>query len=42
MKKLWSGIKSIISNKAFTASSINKIKDENGNATSDPVKVSNK
>ena len=41
MKKLWSGIKSIISNKAFTASSINKIKDENGNATSDPVKVSN-
>ena len=41
MKKLWSGIKSNISNKAFTASSINKIKDENGNTTSDPVKVSN-
>ena len=41
MKKLWSGIKSIIFNKAFTASSINKIKDENGNTTSDPVKVSN-
>ena len=41
MKKLWSGIKSIISNKDFTASSINKIKDENGKRTSDPVKVFN-
>ena len=38
---MWSGIKSIISYKSFTSSSINKIKGNNGNATSDPSKMSN-
>ena len=35
MKKMWSGIKSIISHKSFTSSSINKIKGNDGNVTSD-------
>ena len=38
---MWSGIKSIISHKSFTSSSIKKIKDNNGNATSDPSEMSN-
>ena len=38
---MWSGIKSIISHKSFTSSSINKIKGNNGNATSDPSEMSN-
>ena len=41
MKKLWSSIKSIISHKSSTSSSINKIKDKDGNVTSDPSKMSN-
>ena len=41
MKKLWSGIKTIISHKSSTSSSINKIKDKDGNVTSDPFKMSN-
>ena len=41
MKKLWSGIKTIISHKSSTSSSINKIKDKDGNVTSDPSKMSN-
>ena len=41
MKKLWSGIKTIISHKSSTSSSINKIKGKNGNVTSDPSKMSN-
>ena len=41
MKKMCSGIKSIISHKSFTSSSINKIKGNNGNATSDPSEMSN-
>ena len=41
MKKLWSGIKSIISHKSSTSSSINKIKGKDGNVTSDPSKMSN-
>ena len=41
MKKLWSGIKIIISHKSSTSSSINKIKDRDGNVTSDPSKMSN-
>ena len=41
VKKLWSGIKSIISHKSFSSSSINKIKDKDGNVTSDPSKMSN-
>ena len=41
MKQLWSGIKSIISHKSSTSSSINKIKGKDGNVTSDPSKMSN-
>ena len=41
MKKLWAGIKTIISHKSSTSSSINKIKGKNGNVTSDPSKMSN-
>ena len=41
MKKLWSGIKTIISHKSSTSFSINKIKDKDGNVTSDPNKMSN-
>ena len=41
MKQLWWGIKTIISHKSFTSSSINKIKDKDGNVTSDPAKMSN-
>ena len=41
MKKLWSGIKTIISHKSSTSSSINKIKGKDGNVTSDPSKMSN-
>ena len=41
MKKLWSGIKTIISHKSSTSSSINKIKGKNGNVTSDPFEMSN-
>ena len=41
MKKLWSGIKTIISHKSYTSSSINKLKDKDGNVTSDPNKLSN-
>ena len=40
MKKLWSGIKSIIFHKSSNSSSINKIKDKDGNVTSDSCKVS--
>ena len=39
-KKLWSGIKTIISHKSSTSSSINKIKDPEGNVTSEPSKIS--
>ena len=39
MKKLWSGIKTIISQKSSTSSSINKIKDPEGNVTSEPSKI---
>ncbi len=41
MKKLWSGIKTIISQKSTTPSTINKIKDDFGNITSDPSDMSN-
>ena len=41
MKKLWSGIKAIISHKSSTSSTINKIKDMEGNVTSEPSKISN-
>ena len=41
MKKLWSGIKTIISHKSSTSSSINKIKDPEGNVTSEPSKILN-
>ena len=41
MKKLSSGIKTIISHKSSTSSSINKLKDKDGNVTSDPDKMSN-
>ena len=41
MKKLWSGIKTIISHKSSISSSINKIKDKEGNVTSEPGKISN-
>ena len=36
-----SGIKTIISHKSPTSSSINKIKGKDGNVTSDPAKISN-
>ena len=41
MKKLWSGIKTIISHKSSISSSINKLKDKDGNVTSDHNKMSN-
>ena len=41
MKKLWSGIKTIISHKSSNSFSINKIKDKDGSVTSDPCKISN-
>ena len=41
MKNLWSGIKTIISHKSSTSSSINKLKDKEGNVTSEPGRVSN-
>ena len=39
MKKLWSGIKTIVSRKSSTSSSINKIKDKEGNVKSEPRKI---
>ena len=41
MKKLWSGIKTIISHKSSSSSAINKIKDKDGSVTSDPSQMSN-
>ena len=41
MKKMWSGIKSIVSHKSFTSSSINKIKGNDGNVASEPSDMSN-
>ena len=41
MNKLWSAIKSIISNKSRTSSCITKIKNENGVLTSDPSEIPN-
>ena len=41
MKKLWSGIKTIISHKSSSSSAVNKIKDKAGNVTSDPCKITN-
>ena len=41
MKKLWSGIKTIISHKSSTSSLINKIKGKDGSVKSDPSKMSN-
>ena len=41
MKKMWSGIKSIVSHKSFTSSSINKIRGNDGNVTSEPSDMSN-
>ena len=41
MKKLWSGIKTIISHKSSSSSAINKIKDKDGRVTSDPSQMSN-
>ena len=41
MKKLWSGIKTIISHKSSSSSAINKIKDKDGSVTSDPCQMSN-
>ena len=40
MKKMWSGIKTIISHKSSKSSSINKIQGKDGNVTSDPSKMS--
>ena len=42
MKKVWSGIKTIISHKSSTmSSSVNKIKGKDGIVTSDPCRMSN-
>ena len=41
MNNLWSGINTIIFHKSSISSSINKIKDKEGNVTSEPGRVSN-
>ena len=42
MKKLWSGIKSVVSiRKSSNMNVINKLKDSNGNTTSDPSVIAN-
>ena len=41
MKKLWLGIKTIISHKNCSTTVISKIKDNNGNISSDPTEISN-
>ena len=41
IKKLWSGIKNIISHKNCSTSVIGQIKDKNGNISSDPAEISN-
>ena len=41
MKKLWTGIKSILANKYYIVFRIHKIKDKNGISTSDPSEMSN-
>ena len=42
MKKLWSGIKSVVSiRKSSNMNVINKLKDSNGNITSDPAVIAN-
>ena len=42
MKRLWSGIKTIVSQKSSTSSStVHKMKDDLGNVTSDPSEISN-
>ena len=41
MKKLWSGIKTIVSHKNSSSSTINKIKDRDTVLTSDSTKISN-
>ena len=41
IKKLWLGIKTIISHKSSSSSAVNKIKDKVGNVTSDPCKITN-
>ena len=35
IEKVWSGIKTVISHKSNTSSTINKIEDKDGNVTSD-------
>ena len=42
MKQLWSGIKSVISiRKSSNVNVISKLKDQNGNITSDPAVIAN-
>ena len=41
MKKVWSGIKSIISHKGYNTSTISKIMEKNGKISSEPTKISN-
>ena len=41
MKKLWTGIESILANKNSIISRIHKIKDKNGKLTSDAADMSN-
>ena len=42
MKQLWSGIKSVVSiKKSSNLNVINKLKDSNGNITSDPAVIAN-
>ena len=41
VKKMWSGIKLIISHRPSTSPPISKIKVKNGNVTSDASKISN-
>ena len=41
MKKLWTGIKSILANENSIISRIHKINDKNGISTSDPSEMSN-
>ena len=41
MKQLWTGIKSIIDNRKSNVNVIAKIKDSNGEVTSDPAVIAN-
>ena len=41
IKKVWAGIKTVISHKSSSSTTVNKIKDSDGNVTSDSGQISN-